>query len=55
MIMINMVKSCLHLVLAMVDQPLGSAQHRVVGADQLSQVHLTDVEKVLRLILKIYV
>ena len=55
MIMIIMVKSCLHLVLAMVDQPLGSAQHRVVGADQLPQVHLTDIEKVLRLILKIYV
>ena len=53
MIMIYMVKSCLHLVLAMVDQPLGSAQHRVVGADQLSQVHLMDVKKVLRLILEI--
>ena len=45
MIMIIMVKSCLHLVLAMVDQPLGSAQHWVVGADQLPQVHLTDIEK----------
>ena len=32
--------SCLHLVLAMVDQPLGSPQHRVVRPNQLSQVHL---------------
>ena len=39
-VMIIMVKSCLHLVLAMVDQPLGSPQHRVVRPNQLSQMHL---------------
>ena len=30
----------MHLVLAMVDQPLGGPQHRVVRPNQLPQVHL---------------
>ena len=34
------IDSRLHLVLAMVDQPLGGSQHRVVRSYQLSQVHL---------------